>query len=233
MKKKIKDMTKEERNAYQRERYRVYRIKHGIGLKKPRLNLTEEEKKERRRELQKERYRKLHPKKIPLTEEERKQRRHDYFQKYYAEHKEKIQERNRADYKNRKDFYKQYNKDWQRKNKDKIKEYNRKNRANKVIIPPEDTQEEIWRDIAGFEGFYKISSLERIWSYKTGKFIKVHIVNGYNAVSLYKCGKSFTRYLNNLMKNTFDPKDDKIRELELTIKELEDKVNDLNKKLYG
>ena len=80
-----------------------------------------------------------------------------------------------------------------------------------------DEQQEIWKDIKGYEGFYQVSnmgrvkSLERIILNINGKkrIIKEKILkhknisSGYLAVILYKCCKGKTMYIHRLVANAF------------------------------
>ena len=59
--------------------------------------------------------------------------------------------------------------------------------------------EEIWKDVAGFDGFYQVSNLGRVKSFKASKkfgspkemFLKPSLINsGYATITLYgKSGK--------------------------------------------
>ena len=50
-------------------------------------------------------------------------------------------------------------------------------------------KEEVWRDIAEYEGVYKISSLGRVWSVAKGSCLSPNRINsGYLSVHLYKDG---------------------------------------------
>lgn len=78
---------------------------------------------------------------------------------------------------------------------------------------------EIWKDIIGYEGLYKISSLGNVKSldryyfnrYKEilikGKKIKPFITNNYYAINLHKNGKGKTRYIHRLVAEHFIPKE--------------------------
>lgn len=69
--------------------------------------------------------------------------------------------------------------------------------------------EEVWRDIDGFNGMYRISSLGRIWSNSScsrgHKFIKgsVDKKQGYRYVKLWRDGKKYKRYVHRLMASYF------------------------------
>ena len=71
-------------------------------------------------------------------------------------------------------------------------------------------QEELWRDIPGFEGFYKASTLGRIKSLaRRGTYERIlnPIINhsGYYNVSLSKYGKSKNYLVHQLVAKTFIP----------------------------
>ena len=54
---------------------------------------------------------------------------------------------------------------------------------------------EIWKDVQGYEGLYKVSNLGNVYSYKSKKILKKYFpvfslgATGYNLVGLYKNGK--------------------------------------------
>lgn len=67
---------------------------------------------------------------------------------------------------------------------------------------------EIWKDIVGFEGSYRISSRGRVLSIgnnatKKDKFLKHSSYGGYPGVDLYKNNKSFKKYVHRLIAISF------------------------------
>ena len=77
------------------------------------------------------------------------------------------------------------------------------------------TKSETWKDIAGFEGFYKVSDKGRIYSVERvnsrgsrcgGRIVKSTYDKGaYHHVNLYKNGKRKTRTVHRLVAETFLP----------------------------
>lgn len=74
--------------------------------------------------------------------------------------------------------------------------------------------EEIWKDIEGYDGYYKVSSFGRIWSsgkFADGRIYKAKILVlrcdkfGYFYVNLYKDGHSKTMKVHRLVANAFIP----------------------------
>jgi hypothetical protein len=58
-------------------------------------------------------------------------------------------------------------------------------------------EEELWKDISGYEGLYQISSLGRIKTFRTDSFLslKPHKTKGYSVCALYdkeRKGKPFS-----------------------------------------
>ncbi|NDV63963.1 NUMOD4 domain-containing protein [Bacteroides sp. 224] len=86
---------------------------------------------------------------------------------------------------------------------------------------------EIWKDIKGFEGSYKISTMGRvksvarplfnghaIWNSKE-KILKPRVhTSGYLRVSLRCNNKSFDKYIHILVAQTFIPNTDSLREVD-------------------
>ena len=71
--------------------------------------------------------------------------------------------------------------------------------------------EEIWKDIAGYEGLYMVSSLGRVKSLnymhtgKEGILEQMKHRNGYLKVNLYKNGKMYQQYVHRLVAIAFIP----------------------------
>jgi hypothetical protein len=64
--------------------------------------------------------------------------------------------------------------------------------------------EEIWKDIKGFEGLYKVSNLGRVLSLKKNVIMKENISNsGYVFYGLYKDGIVKSRFVHRLVAQTF------------------------------
>ena len=77
---------------------------------------------------------------------------------------------------------------------------------------------EIWKDVIGFEGKYKVSDrgLVKTMSYKkTGKerLLSERIVSGYNRVVLYKDGKAENKYVHRLVAENFIPNPNNLKEV--------------------
>lgn len=82
---------------------------------------------------------------------------------------------------------------------------------------------EVWKDIEGFEGLYKISSLGRVYSLSrtssNGTPIEGHYMciadngNGYKWVCLWKDGNSYYRYVHRLVAAAFIPNPNKLPEI--------------------
>lgn len=90
-------------------------------------------------------------------------------------------------------------------------------------------QEEIWKDIAGWEGYYQISNLGKVKSlerkqrfvsiagkecfYKKREMMKktvVNLGNGYRMVSFSRDSKAFTKYIHRLVAEAFIPNPDNL-----------------------
>lgn len=75
--------------------------------------------------------------------------------------------------------------------------------------------EEIWKDVLGFEGRYQVSNLGNVRSLlnKKGPLYLIHkskTTNGYIAVRLYKDGKLYTKTVAKLMATVFIPNPDNL-----------------------
>ena len=79
---------------------------------------------------------------------------------------------------------------------------------NKKIV---NLENEIWKDIRGYEGIYKISSYGRVWSLKRKGVVKEKILsqtynnNGYLRISLNKNNKSKSILVHRLVAQSFIP----------------------------
>ena len=65
--------------------------------------------------------------------------------------------------------------------------------------------EEIWKDIPGYEGKYKVSNLGNIVSYKTNKKCYFSDSKNYKRVLLYKNGKAFGYSVHRIVAQAFLP----------------------------
>jgi hypothetical protein len=67
-------------------------------------------------------------------------------------------------------------------------------------------KEEIFKDIEGFEGLYQISNYGRVYSVKSGKFLKAQKhTNDYRQVNLHKDAKQKTYTIHRLVAQAFIP----------------------------
>lgn len=67
-------------------------------------------------------------------------------------------------------------------------------------------EQEIWKDITGYEGLYQVSNLGRVKSFKTQHILSPCIGStGYWMVSLSKCGKTKTWKIHRLVAIAFIP----------------------------
>ena len=63
---------------------------------------------------------------------------------------------------------------------------------------------EVWRDIAGYEGLYSVSSLGRVHSTRSGRYLKFGAAGrGYATVSLYRGEGIDTRQVHRLVADAF------------------------------
>ena len=53
-----------------------------------------------------------------------------------------------------------------------------------------NTGNEVWKDVVGYEGLYKVSNCGRVWSCRRNKLRKQQITKGYKMVNLKVDGKS-------------------------------------------
>lgn len=77
---------------------------------------------------------------------------------------------------------------------------------------------EIWKDIIGYEGKYKISDrgfVKSISYNRTGKerILSERIIDGYNQVALYKDGKVKNKYVHRLVAENFIPNPNNLKEV--------------------
>ena len=77
-----------------------------------------------------------------------------------------------------------------------------------------NTNEEIWKDVKGYEGVYRVSSFGRVRSLDRvssigrklkGKVLKQKVTKGYNMVSLSKDGNPKGKTVSRLVAKTFIP----------------------------
>jgi len=74
--------------------------------------------------------------------------------------------------------------------------------------------EEIWKDIQGFEGLYKISNFGRVLSFKKGKMKNLCIdKDGYLVVNLYKKNKNHNKKVHRLVADAFIPNPNNLPEV--------------------
>lgn len=62
---------------------------------------------------------------------------------------------------------------------------------------------EIWRDVVGFEGLYKVSNYGNVLSVKSNRLLKPFDNKGYLRVQLWKDGKCFKRLVHRLVAEAF------------------------------
>ena len=80
----------------------------------------------------------------------------------------------------------------------------------------ENNNEEVWKDIAGYEGLYKVSNLGRVKSFKQGKeriMKPVYDTCGYLRVGLSKNGKQKFCSIHRLVAQAFIPNPDKLTQI--------------------
>lgn len=66
---------------------------------------------------------------------------------------------------------------------------------------------EVWRDVAGYEGLYEVSSRGRVRGLKRGNVLKPALSGGYLFVVLCKEGKRKDVYVHRLVATAFCPRD--------------------------
>jgi hypothetical protein len=66
-------------------------------------------------------------------------------------------------------------------------------------------EEEIWKDVVGYEGKYKVSNKARIWSNLSKRYLKQIEYIGYMSVILYFNSKNRTEKVHRLMAKAFIP----------------------------
>ena len=63
-----------------------------------------------------------------------------------------------------------------------------------------------WRCISGFKGLYEVSNFGEVWSWITNKMLKPGPTTaGYLTVALRREGRSYTRYVHDLVARAFIP----------------------------
>ena len=65
--------------------------------------------------------------------------------------------------------------------------------------------EEIWKDVVGYEGYYQVSNMGRVYSFKTNKILKQSVARGYLQVGLLDNGKQKTGIVHRLVAEAFLP----------------------------
>lgn len=68
--------------------------------------------------------------------------------------------------------------------------------------------EEIWKDVPGYEGFYKVSNTGKVLSTIKNIIMRPHKNNGYERVELHKNGKFFKFFVHRLVAQAFIPNPD-------------------------
>lgn len=82
----------------------------------------------------------------------------------------------------------------------------------------EETNEEIWKDIKGYEGLYQVSNLGNVRSlpnqkHKDNIILKQRISNGYYQVTLYKNNQPKAIYVHRLVAEAFIPNPDDLPQI--------------------
>lgn len=68
-----------------------------------------------------------------------------------------------------------------------------------------NTNKEVWKDIEGYEGLYKVSSRGRVWSCRRNKFMSTRVSRGYLLTKLSNNGKQKTIAVHRLVAKAFIP----------------------------
>ena len=72
---------------------------------------------------------------------------------------------------------------------------------------------EVWKDIEGDEGLYKISNLGYVYSIKSKKILKIHDRQGYKYSQLWKCSKGKNFLIHRLVALAFIPNPENKKEV--------------------
>ena len=73
---------------------------------------------------------------------------------------------------------------------------------------------EIWKDVKGYEGLYQVSNIGRIWSVNRQKYLKPYEGNGYLKIDLFaKNGKRKKEYIHRLVALAFIPNPENLPEV--------------------
>ena len=68
-----------------------------------------------------------------------------------------------------------------------------------------NTEEELWKDVVGYEGLYEVSNLGRVKSLRRNIIMKQKKVKGYNMLTLTKVGKRKGETVSRLVGHAFIP----------------------------
>ena len=63
--------------------------------------------------------------------------------------------------------------------------------------------QEIWKDVVGFEGSYKVSNLGNVKSLRNGKILIPSITRGYKRITVCKNGKRENKVIHRLVAEAF------------------------------
>ena len=73
---------------------------------------------------------------------------------------------------------------------------------------------EIWKDILGYEGLYRVSNWGRVWSCRKNKILKLHTCQSdYVYIGLHKDGKVKSYKIHRLVAQTFIPNPNNLPEV--------------------